>query len=200
MSMLKKQIVSKVTMIGSGQAGKTSILLRLIDDTFNKDCEPTIFENKMITIVVEQIPISLHIWDTAGQEDFNSIIPLTYESTEIAIICYSVDDSYSYEAITEKWENEVRYYSENVEIVLVATKTDLRSDGRVSCLENEDGKRLAKQISAIAFFECSAKDSIGVLEIFNFVAKHIYAKKVVEQPVKNKKKKGFFSSLFQRCC
>ncbi|ELA47964.1 small GTP-binding protein domain [Vavraia culicis subsp. floridensis] len=200
MSMLKKQIVSKVTMIGSGQAGKTSILLRLIDDTFNKDCEPTIFENKMITIVVEQIPISLHIWDTAGQEDFNSIIPLTYESTEIAIICYSVDDSYSYEAVTEKWENEVRYYSENVEIVLVATKTDLRSDGRVSCLENEDGKRLAKQINAIAFFECSAKDSIGVSEIFNFVAKHIYAKKVVEQPAKNKKKKGFFSSLFQRCC
>lgn len=185
-------------MIGSGQAGKTSILLRLIDNTFNHECEPTIFENKMVTIMVEQVPVSLHIWDTAGQEDFNSIIPLTYESTEVAVICYSVNDSYSYDAIVEKWEREVRYYSENVEIVLVATKTDLRSE-QTDCLGREDGERLAKQINAIAFFECSAKESVGIKEIFNYIATHIYNKKMVDEPVK-RKKKGFFKTVFGICC
>lgn len=185
-------------MIGSGQAGKTSILLRLIDDTFHKDCEPTIFENKMVTVIVEQLPISLHIWDTAGQEDFNCIIPLTYESTEIAIICYSVDDRYAYDAVLDKWEKEVKYYSEKVEIVLVATKIDMyQTDTEI--IPMEEGEKLAKQVNAIEFFQCSAKDSIGISEIFNFVAKHVHNKKVVQE-LKGKKKSSFFRDFCRRCC
>lgn len=195
--VITSNINSKVTMVGGGQTGKTSILLRLIDNDFNSECEPTIFENRMATFMVDNIPVDLYIWDTAGQEDFGSIIPLTYTNTDIAILCYSIVDRYSFEAITEKWVKELKFHTPESEIILVGTKSDLKTNIEYDdIITANEGEILAKSLNAIAFFECSALTGHNIQNIFDLIAKHEFHKK---NTFKKKKKKGFFLSLFELC-
>ena len=90
-------------------------------------------------------------------------------------MCFSVDNPVSALSITEKWNAEVRHFCGRCPVILVACKADLRTDtafiaqlkqrnGRL--VPTEEGKRLAAQIKADAYMECSAKTREGVHELF----------------------------------
>ena len=70
--------------------------------------------------------MNLHLWDTAGQEDYDRLRPLHYPSTDVFVICFSVDSPDSLQNVRHIWLPELRYYAANVPIVLVANKIDLR--------------------------------------------------------------------------
>lgn len=68
------------------------------------------------------------LWDTAGQEDYDRLRPLSYPDTDVILICFSIDEPDSLENIPEKWTPEVKHFCPNVPIILVANKKDLRFD------------------------------------------------------------------------
>ncbi|CAG2120866.1 unnamed protein product, partial [Medioppia subpectinata] len=80
----------------------------------------------MITLQLE-----LELWDTAGQEDFDRLRPLSYPDTDVLLLCFSIVSPDSLSNVFEKWVPEVKKFCEDVPIVLVGTKRDLRSDPQV---------------------------------------------------------------------
>ncbi|KPP56101.1 hypothetical protein Z043_126355, partial [Scleropages formosus] len=97
-------------------------------DEFPEVYVPTVFETYVADIEVDGKQVQLALWDTAGQEDYDRLRPLSYPDTDVILMCYSVDSPDSLENIPEKWVPEVKHFCPSVPIILVANKKDLRHD------------------------------------------------------------------------
>ena len=120
--------------------------------------------------------VSLGLWDTAGQEDYDRLRPLSYPDTNVFLACFSVVNPSSYDNIKSKWVPELRHHCPDVPIVLVGTKLDLREDPEMlKRLQEKDtqpityemGLKLKEEIGAVAYGECSARTQKGLKEVFN---------------------------------
>uniref|UniRef100_V9L3L6 Rho-related GTP-binding protein RhoB n=1 Tax=Callorhinchus milii TaxID=7868 RepID=V9L3L6_CALMI len=165
----------KLVIVGDGGCGKTSLLFVLSKDEFPEEYVPTVFETYVADIEVDGKPVELALWDTAGQEDYDRLRPLSYPDTNVILVCFSLDTPDSLRNIPEKWMPEVRHFCPGVPVVLVGNKRDLRNDERVrkelartkqELLRWEDGKSIADRIGAYDYLECSAKTKEGVWEVF----------------------------------
>ena len=115
------------------------------------------------------------LWDTAGQEDYDRLRPLSYPDTDVILMCFSIDSPDSLENIPEKWTPEVRHFCPNVPIILVGNKKDLRNDEQTKRelmkmkqepVRPEEGRAMSEKINSFAYLECSAKTKEGVREVF----------------------------------
>jgi len=171
MATLRKKLV----IVGDGACGKTCLLIVFSKDQFPEVYVPTVFENYVADIEVDGKQVELALWDTAGQEDYDRLRPLSYPDTDVILMCFSIDSPDSLENIPEKWTPEVRHFCPNVPIILVGNKKDLRHDEttkrelmkmKQEPVRPEEGKGVAEKISAFAYLECSAKTKDGVRQVF----------------------------------
>ena len=155
----------KCVCIGDGSVGKTTLLILYTTGQIITDYIPTIFDNYTTNVIVNNTPISICFWDTAGQEDYDRIRPLSYPSTDVFLLCYSIISPSSYNNIKEKWIKEIRTHCPNAKIILVGTKSDLRNNYEIiSNLDKQNlkpitysqGIELKEIINADNFVECSA--------------------------------------------
>ncbi|PKU65665.1 Rac-like GTP-binding protein 7 [Dendrobium catenatum] len=191
----------KCVTVGDGAVGKTCMLISYTSNTFPTDYVPTVFDNFSANVVVDGSSVNLGLWDTAGQEDYNRLRPLSYRGADVFILAFSLISKASYENISKKWIPELRHYAPTVPIILVGTKLDLREDNQffidhpgalpittaqsLNCLHdvNLKGEELKRKINASAYIECSSKTQQNVKAVFDA------AIKVVLLPPKQKKKK-----------
>lgn len=168
-------IRKKLVVVGDGACGKTCLLILFSKDEFPEVYVPTVFETYVADIEVDNKEVQLALWDTAGQEDYDRLRPLSYPETDVILMCFSVDSPDSLENIPEKWVPEVKHFCPNVPIILVANKKDLRNDENVKNelsrlklepVKAEDGRAMALRIGAYAYLECSAKTKEGIWEVF----------------------------------
>ncbi|CAH1435138.1 unnamed protein product [Lactuca virosa] len=87
-----------------------------------KDYVPTVFDNFSANVVVDGSTVNLGLWDTAGQEDYNRLRPLSYRGADVFILAFSLISKASYEKVSKKWIPELRHYAPGVPIILVGTK------------------------------------------------------------------------------
>lgn len=188
MSAIRKKLV----VVGDGACGKTCLLTVFSKDRFPDFYVPTIFESAVADIEVDGNQVELALWDTAGQEDYDRLRPLSYPDTDVILMCFSIDAPDSFRNILNKWTPEVRHFCPNVPIILVANKKDLRSEPTIiselgkmkqSPINTADGKAMAEKINAFSFLECSAKNMEGVREVFETATR-------AALQVNKKKKKG----------
>ncbi|KAF5280310.1 hypothetical protein FQR65_LT03119 [Abscondita terminalis] len=149
--------------------------IRKNKDQFPEVYVPTVFENYVADIEVDGKQVELALWDTAGQEDYDRLRPLSYPDTDVILMCFSVDSPDSLENIPEKWTPEVKHFCPNVPIILVGNKKDLRNDPNTikdlakmkqEPVKPQEGRAMAEKINAFAYLECSAKSKEGVREVF----------------------------------
>lgn len=171
MSAVRKKLV----IVGDGACGKTCLLIVFSKDQFPEVYVPTVFENYVADIEVDAKQVELALWDTAGQEDYDRLRPLSYPDTDVILMCFSIDSPDSLDNIPEKWTPEVKHFCPNIPIILVGNKKDLRNDEQTrrelikmkqEPVKYEDGKTMAERIGAYAYIECSAKTKDGVREVF----------------------------------
>jgi len=126
------------------------------------------------------------LWDTAGQEDYDRLRPLSYPDTDVILMCFSIDSPDSLENIPEKWTPEVKHFCPNVPIILVGNKKDLRNDEvtkrelmkmKQEPVRSDEGKTMADKINAYSYLECSAKSKDGVREVFETATRAALASK-----------------------
>ena len=173
-------IRKKMVVVGDGACGKSSLLIVFSKGEFPEVYVPTVFENYVVDIGVGGNQAELAVWDTAGQEEYNRLRLLSYLSTDVILMCFSIGLPDSLENIENKWAPEVKYCCPNVPIILVGNQKDLRND--ISTIKElgkmkqkpvnpEDGRMMAEKIGAFAYLECSAKNKKGAREVLESATK-----------------------------
>ncbi|KAF3445613.1 hypothetical protein FNV43_RR10789 [Rhamnella rubrinervis] len=180
----------KCVTVGDGAVGKTCLLISYTSNTFPSDYVPTVFDNFSANVLVDGQSVNLGLWDTAGQEDYNRLRPLSYRGADVFLLAFSLISRPSYENISKKWIPELRHYAPSVPIILVGTKLDLRDDQQflmdypgASTISTQQGEDLKKRIGAMAYIECSSKTQQNVKTVFDA------AIKVALYPPKSKKQR-----------
>eukprot|EP01117_Protostelium_nocturnum_P017475 TRINITY_DN710_c0_g3_i1.p1 TRINITY_DN710_c0_g3~~TRINITY_DN710_c0_g3_i1.p1 ORF type:complete len:196 (+),score=39.72 TRINITY_DN710_c0_g3_i1:172-759(+) len=186
----------KCVAVGDGAVGKTSLMISFTTNCFPKDYLPTVFDNYSCNLMVEGKVFNINLWDTAGQEDYDRLRPLSYPQTDVFILCYSTVDRRSFENASAKWAPELLHYCPDAPIILVGTKMDAREDKKVlselyarntTTVSYEEGMNLAKEIKAVRYQECSALTQKGLKQLFEEV---VIASEGPTQKKKKVSKKG----------
>ena len=130
-----------------------------VSDTVHS--EPTVFENYVHDIFIDNTHVELSLWDTAGQEEFDRLRSLSYDDTHAIMLCFSVDSPDSLENVESKWVGEIAENCPGVKLVLVALKCDLREqekddqeDGREPkrpMIDYKQGLAMAEKIKALRY-------------------------------------------------
>lgn len=161
----------KYIIIGDTGVGKSCLLLQFTDKRFQPVHDLTIgveFGARMVTI--DQRPIKLQIWDTAGQESFRSITRSYYRGAAGSLLVYDITRRETFNHLA-RWLEEARQNAhQNMVILLVGNKADLDHRRQVSF---EEGAKFAKD-NGLIFLETSAKTAANVEEAFIRTAQKIY--------------------------
>lgn len=130
-------------------------------------------------------PYTLGLFDTAGQEDYDRLRPLSYPQTDVFLVCFSVVSPASFENVREKWFPEVHHHCPGVPCLIVGTQLDLRPakekrddkdpvlrklrEQKMKPIEREDGERMARELGAVKYVECSALTQERLKDVFDEV-------------------------------
>ena len=134
--------------------------------------------NSVLPCRIGDEPYTLGLFDTAGQEDYDRLRPLSYPQTDVFLVCFSVTSPASFENVREKWFPEVHHHCPGVPCLIVGTQTDLRDDPSVreklsrqkmQPVRKEDGDRMAKDLGAVKYVECSALTQYKLKDVFDEV-------------------------------
>ncbi|KAJ3095429.1 Rho GTPase [Phlyctochytrium planicorne] len=166
----------KCVVVGDGAVGKTCLLISYTTNKFPSEYVPTVFDNYAVTVMIGNEPYTLGLFDTAGQEDYDRLRPLSYPQTDVFLVCFSVVSPASFENVKEKWFPEVRHHCPGVPCIIVGTQVDLRDDpsviekisrNRQKPITADAGERLAKELGAVKYLECSALTQKGLKNVFD---------------------------------
>ena len=165
----------KLCVVGDGAVGKSCILVCYTTGQYPGEYVPTIFDNYSANAMVDDKQYQLSLWDTAGQEDYDRLRPLSYPNTDCFIVCYDTTNRTSLSNVEKKWLPELQKYCPEAPIVLVGTKSDMKNDPRcVAKLEpdrkvvsSEEGLQAAQKLNTAAWKECSSLTMEGLNEVFD---------------------------------
>nr|XP_012332365.1 rho-related GTP-binding protein RhoF isoform X1 [Aotus nancymaae] len=118
----------KIVIVGDGGCGKTSLLMVYSQGSFPEHYAPSVFDKYTASVTVGSKEVTLNLYDTAGQEDYDRLRPLSYQNTHLVLICYDVMNPTSYDNVLIKWFPEVTHFCRGIPMVLIGCKTDLRKD------------------------------------------------------------------------
>uniref|UniRef100_A0A6I8N284 Ras-related protein Rab-25 n=1 Tax=Ornithorhynchus anatinus TaxID=9258 RepID=A0A6I8N284_ORNAN len=156
-------LVKAVVLIGDSGVGKSNLLSRFTRNEFNLESKSTIgVEFATRSIQVDGKTIKAQIWDTAGQERYRAITSAYYRGAVGALLVYDIAKHLTYENV-ERWLKELRDHADNnIVIMLVGNKSDLR---HLRAVPTDEARAFAEK-NNLSFIETSALDSTNVEEAF----------------------------------
>lgn len=184
------QYLFKLALIGDSGSGKTSILLRFTDNTYNENTQSTIgVDFKIISMNIDDNLVKMQLWDTCGSERFKSLTTSFIKSCSAFILVFDITRMKTFKSL-DFWMKVVKESAkEDNFLCLIGNKSDLESKRQVpieQCIE------FAKS-HGLKYIETSAKNNINIMEAFTLVAESLYDKKrkdVSTETIENKIKQG----------
>ncbi|THH08102.1 hypothetical protein EW145_g2924 [Phellinidium pouzarii] len=187
------EIRRKLVIVGDGACGKTCLLIVFSKGTFPEVYVPTVFENYVADVEVDGKHVELALWDTAGQEDYDRLRPLSYPDSHVILICFAIDSPDSLDNVQEKWHSEVTHFCNGLPVLLVGCKKDLRYDSKTieelrktsqRPVTQEEGSAVSQKINAKHYVECSARSGEGVREVFQYATRCALLSNKRQKPTK----------------
>ena len=178
----------KITLLGSSGVGKTCIIKRYTEGSFEENSTSTSgasYSQKALEIGDKTV--NLDLWDTAGQEKYRSLGRHFYKDAYIVCLVYDITNANSFQDLKEKWYNDLKSFGEKYTVLaVVGSKSDCYEKEEV---KEEEAREYAKSIGA-TYMLTSAKSGDNIEALFeNLVRQYLgpeFTKKVVEM----KKDKG----------
>ncbi|XP_075754753.1 rho-related GTP-binding protein RhoF isoform X3 [Pelodiscus sinensis] len=168
-------LMSAVTILNSKITKQHNFTFRTAFISGVRKYAPSVFEKYTTSITVGNKEVILNLYDTAGQEDYDRLRPLSYQNTNLVLICYDVMNPTSYDNVLIKWYPEVSHFCRGVPLILIGCKTDLRKDkeylrklrsSQQEPITYNQGEATCQQIKGEAYLECSAKYRENVEDVF----------------------------------
>lgn len=165
----------KIILLGNCQVGKSSLIIKFIDNKFSFNYISTIgldFKQKKVTLPSGEI-IRVKIFDTAGQERFHSISTSYIKNADAIVLVYDITSQNSFDSV-EKWVTNIyNTHGNKVPMTLIGNKSDLEEERKI---KTDVGKNKAEEIG-IKFYETSCKEGINVNEAFLDLVQQVYTKR-----------------------
>ncbi|MFX1346634.1 MAG: Rab family GTPase [Promethearchaeota archaeon] len=172
-----KRFRFKVTVIGDGRVGKTSLIKRFTQGSFKKDYVKTIgAQFSVFNKEIEGDKIRLLFWDIAGQDTFHFLRPSFFKNSKAAIIVYSLEENRFGEESLEHvsdWHDEIKRHLGDVPIIVFANKVDLVKE---DTLDNSEIEKIVKENNFLGYYLTSAETGKGVITAFNKIIDELYWK------------------------
>ena len=193
----------KVVLLGETTVGKTSIISRFINDSFDPNCITSLgasFISKTIYVPEHKKTVKFDIWDTAGQEKYRSLNTLFYKDAVIVVLVYDQTQRKTFEEVKNYWIPQIRSHcGERIIVAIAANKSDLFEEQEVS---DEEGKQLAEATKGI-FMQTSCKTGSGIKELFLALAKKYEKGETAEKEriiLEEKKTNKIINDNKKSCC
>ncbi len=174
---MKEKFKFKITVIGDGRVGKTSLIKKFTKGSFHEDYIKTL--GAQFSIYDKKIDgdnIKLFFWDIAGQDDFHFLHSSFFKDSKAGIIVYSLEENElgktSFKHIFD-WYKDLLKYCGNIPVVIFANKVDLIDE---KSLDTANIEELVNEHKFLDYFITSAKTGQGVIDAFNTIIKNLYYK------------------------
>ena len=158
----------KIIVVGNGKVGKTTLTIKYVKGKFTTEYKKTLgvdFLNIKKYIKSIDKEVDFYIWDTAGQDYYNSITRRYYKGADAALIVFAINDKDSFDNVTQ-WYDKIYQECNKIPMILVMSKIDLKHEVAITDNEAID---LAKKLN-ITFMKVSSKDNYMVDEVFEKLA------------------------------
>ena len=167
----KFDFLAKILILGEFRVGKSSMVLRYVEDRFPGDYMATIGANFLVKTVnlkvdAKDICVGLQIWDLGGHTRSTEVGKVFFQGVSGALLVYDITRPDTLEKI-ELWQEQLAKHSSDVILYLVGNKNDLENYRTVT---TEDGKAIQKSNNIDFFFETSAKTGDHIQETFEHMA------------------------------
>ena len=158
----------KIAVLGQSMVGKSALTFRFINNKFPTEHDTTIEDSYSIPARIDEIQCQLEILDTAGQDDYQTMLDTWINSADGFILVYSIDNKESFESTKTRYDRIMKLKEgQKVSIIVVGNKCDLEDKRQVSKEEAEN----YCNTNNIGFLEASALNTINVKESFLCVAR-----------------------------
>ena len=202
MSEEEYDYIFKVLLIGNSDVGKSSLILRYVDQIWNDVFVPTIgVDFKVKSLQIDNKRVKMQIWDTAGQERFRNVISSYFKGAHGILLIYDITARDSFKEL-ENWLGEVeRNATPQVLKILIGNKCDLEEQRQITV---DEGEAFAAR-NGMKFIETSAKNNTNVNEAFEALAKIMVESSNKKNVIKVEKKtikvdKGADLNAKKKCC
>ncbi|KAM9376595.1 EF-hand calcium-binding domain-containing protein 4B isoform 2-T4 [Pholidichthys leucotaenia] len=186
----------KIVLVGNSSVGKTSLLRRFCDGSFDSGTSATVgIDYSVKTIMVDNSQVALQMWDTAGQERYRSITKQFFRKADGVVVMYDITAEQTFTAVRQWLTSVQESASENIPIMLLGNKTDKETEREV---EKRVGERLAKDCQ-MTFYECSACSGHNVVESMIHLAR-ILKEQEDQEKEKTVQLVGSHSDKKRSCC
>ncbi|KAJ5072112.1 hypothetical protein M0811_09492 [Anaeramoeba ignava] len=165
----------KCVIIGDYLVGKAQTLFSYVREMFPGEYMPTIFENYVENMKIDETEVRLSLWDTTGQEDYDKLRTLSYLKTDVFIICFSFFLPSSFENVKQKWVPEINHFCPHAPIILLGSsfsfsddKNDLPDFSENShIISHKQAVELANDINAVKYLECFSLSQNSLKIVFD---------------------------------
>jgi small GTP-binding protein len=172
----KQAIPIRVVAVGDGAVGKTCMLLVFKGDPYPDEYDPTIFESHHEMRTYGGRQYCLHLWDTAGQQEYDRLRPMSYAKCNVVLICFALNSPESLRNVTTKWYPEVKQYCQKAAIVLVGTKSDVWDPHAPDAITPAKVDEVAATVHAFKSIQCSAKKNENIGNVFDLAIQAVIEK------------------------
>ena len=160
----------RITILGKGIVGKSSLTYRFMNSDIPIEHDPTIEDRYKTTMQINNEELTIELLDTAGEDGYQNMVDMWINNGDAFFLVFAINDEESFKILEKKREKIIKMKGKNIPVVLIGNKNDLNNEREI---QFKDAKNLAKKWG-IDYIETSAKNNFNCREALELIVRKYY--------------------------